>query len=137
MSFRFFIDECLSPHLIEVAARAGHEATCSRDRGLLGASDWRLVPILVKNGFVLVTCNAKDFRGHGIARPGGLFSKQATHHGLICLNSHFQMNFAREERLFVCAMNELAQLPNIVNQAIEITELEDGQVRVEHYAIPA
>jgi len=137
MSFRFFIDECLSPHLVETAVRAGHEATCSRDRGLLGVADWHLFPVLLKNGYILVTSNSKDFRGHGMNDPGGLFARQEIHSGLICLNSHLQMNFAQEERLFCRAMDELFVRLDIINEALEITELKDGQIVIEHYAISA
>jgi hypothetical protein len=35
--WRLFLDDCLSPSLVGMAIDAGFEATCSRDRGLLGA----------------------------------------------------------------------------------------------------
>jgi len=69
---RLFIDECLSPELVMQAQNAGHEAACSRDRGLLGVKDWELMGVIVTGDFTLVTRNARDFRGHGRRDPGGL-----------------------------------------------------------------
>lgn len=41
MKFRFLVDECLSPELVQMAVKAGHvESTCVRDRGLSGTKDW-------------------------------------------------------------------------------------------------
>lgn len=73
MSFHLWIDECLSPELVELAVAAGHvESTCSRDRGRLGISDWELLAHVIGGNFTLVTHNARDLRGKGPERPGGL-----------------------------------------------------------------
>ena len=77
MSFRLFIDECLSPELVDQAVAAGYmESTCSRDRGLLSWKDWQLVPYVIEHNFTLVTHNSRDFRGTGPANPGGLYADQ-------------------------------------------------------------
>lgn len=135
MSFRFFIDECLSPHLVVTAINARHEATCARDRGLLGMPDWRLLPKLLTDGYVLVTRNARDFRGHGFQNPGGLYAKLDIHPGLICLNSYRQLGIADEERLFLCALDHLAPLPDFINRALEVTQCEGGDLVVDVYEI--
>ena len=68
MTFRFLIDECLSPELAQLAIDAGHgESTCVRDRGLAGTKDWKLIQHVVANDFTLVTCNSVDFRGVALA----------------------------------------------------------------------
>lgn len=44
VSFKFLIDECLSPELVEMAVAAGHpESTCVRDHGWLRRKDWELM----------------------------------------------------------------------------------------------
>ena len=54
MTFRFLVDECLSPHLVAMAVAAGHvESTCVRDRGLAGSKDWRLIDYVVAGDFTL------------------------------------------------------------------------------------
>jgi hypothetical protein len=58
---KLWIDECLSPALVGEAQRHGFEATCNRDRGLLGAADPDLLERVVAEGFVLVTNNEADF----------------------------------------------------------------------------
>ena len=55
---KLWFDEDLSPTLVQVANERGFEATCNRDRGLLGATDAELRAIVQAEGFVLVTDNA-------------------------------------------------------------------------------
>ena len=55
-------DEDLSPTLVAIINHHGFQATCNRDRGLLGATDRQLRTIVQAEGFVLVTDNASDFR---------------------------------------------------------------------------
>jgi predicted nuclease of predicted toxin-antitoxin system len=59
---KLWFDEDLSPTLVAIANDRGFEATCNRDRGLLGATDAQLRLIAQAEGFVLVTDNASDFR---------------------------------------------------------------------------
>lgn len=58
---KLWIDECLSPSLVERANRRGHWATCNRDRGLLGISDEALHKIAIDEEAVFVTNNQADF----------------------------------------------------------------------------
>lgn len=58
---KLWIDECLSPALVGEAQRRGYEATCNRDRGMLGVTDPQLLERVVADGCVLVTNNEADF----------------------------------------------------------------------------
>ena len=136
-SFKLFIDECLTPELVQVAIDAGHlEATCVRDRGLQGTKDWELMTYMVTADLTLVTHNSRDFRGVGLANPGGLHSKQTIHAGLICLNSEIGMDFDRQIVLFGFALDALADLPDLINQALEVSEAVDGEVKIILYELP-
>ena len=135
MTLRLLIDECLSPELVGMAVAAGHvESTCVRDRGWSGKKDWELMTIVVTCDFTLVTNNAVDFRGGGQEHLGGQHAKQAIHAGLICLTAP-RMSLAKQRELFAIALDELANLPDMVNQALEVFEGEDGEVTVEIYDI--
>lgn len=137
MICKLLVDECLSPELVEMAVAAGHfESTCVRDRGWSGKKDWELIEVVVAGDFTLVTNNAEDFRGGGQGDLGGEHANQEIHAGLICLHSP-RMSLAKQRELFEIALNELAALPDLVNQALEVFEDDDGRVTVEIYVIPA
>lgn len=109
MTLRFLIDECLSPELVQMAAKAGHvESTCVRDRGLSGTKDWRLIEHVVAGDFTLVTHNAVDFRGDGPTKLGGEHAKQPIHAGLVCLNSVHAMDLQRQHDLFQIVLTSWA-----------------------------
>lgn len=134
---KLLIDECLSPELVDMAIAAGYMgSTCVRDRGLAGAKDWQLIEFAVGEDFTLVTHNSADFRGRIAGKPGGLHAKQSIHAGLICLNSVHVMHLNRQRDLFDLVLTELGTYSDLVNQAIEIFEAEDGSVTVVGYAIP-
>ena len=135
MTLRLLIDECLSPELVGMAVAAGHaESTCVRDRGWSGKKDWELMTIVVTSDFTLVTNNSGDFRGGGPADLGGEHAKQEIHAGLICLNAP-RMSLTKQRELFAIALDEIANLPDLVNQALEVFESEDGEVTLEIYDI--
>ncbi len=137
MSWRLLIDECLSPELVSMAVAAGHpESTCVRDRGWAGTKDWKLIEQVVAHDFTLVTHNAVDFRGRGPGQLGGEHARQPIHAGLICLNSWHVLDLARQRDLFSLVLEELATLPDLVNQALEIFEAEDGSIELVIYDIP-
>ena len=71
---KLWFDEDLSPTLVQVANAHGVQATCNRDRGLLGVTDARLRAVVQREGFVLVTDNASDFRP--------MFARDTVHPGL-------------------------------------------------------
>lgn len=138
MTLRFFIDECLTPELVQMAVKAGHsESTCVRDRGLAGTKDWKLIEFVVEGDFTLVTNNSVDFRGGGPGKLGGEHSRQMIHAGLVCLNSVHPLDLQRQLDLFQIALDELATKADLVNQALEVFEEEDGSVEVAVYDIPA
>lgn len=58
---RIWIDECLTPTLVGQANRRGYWATCNRDRGLLGALDEILHPLVIGEDCVFFTSNESDF----------------------------------------------------------------------------
>ncbi|MFI4985028.1 MAG: DUF5615 family PIN-like protein [Solirubrobacterales bacterium] len=66
---KLWIDEDLSPALVEVAHRRGLDATCNRDRGLLGGSDVEVLRRCIDEDRTLVTNNFGDFRRLCEARP--------------------------------------------------------------------
>ena len=74
---RLWFDEDLSPTLVRVAQQRGFEATCNRDRDVLGIKDAQLHEAVQRENFVLVTDNASDFR------PG--YARDEIHPGLIVM----------------------------------------------------
>jgi len=84
----------------------------------------------------LATHNAVDFRGLQGGPVGGLHAREPIHAGLVCLVSHFPMTPERQKELFSYAMAELASMPDLINQALEVTEELSGEVRLAIYAIP-
>lgn len=74
---KLWIDECLSPALVGQAHARGYEATCTRDRGQLGAPDDELIVRAIDEGFAFVTNNDTDFRG--------LCTNAELHAGLVVL----------------------------------------------------
>ena len=134
---RLLIDECLSPELAQLAIDAGHvESTSVRDRGRLGLKDWELMKYIIQEDFILVTRNAQDFRGAGKPSPGGLHASTDVHAGLICLDSALEMDLDLQQELFKHALNTLQELPDLVNQALEVYENENGLISVNLYDIP-
>jgi predicted nuclease of predicted toxin-antitoxin system len=79
---RVWIDECLSPTLVDFAQRR-YETTCNKHRGLLNAQDEALYPVISQEEWVLVT-NDDDFLA--LAMRAGL------HPGLIPLPERTRAN---------------------------------------------
>lgn len=138
MSLRLLIDECLSPDLVDLAVAAGHvESTCLRDRGLLGTQDWTLMKHVLAEDFTLVTVNAQDFRGGGQQSPGGFYAMTELHAGLVCLNSVRRMDLNAQKELFEIALKELSELPDLINQVLEVTEEDPGEITITLYELPS
>ncbi len=141
MPFKFLIDECLSPALVDDAHAAGHtESSCVRNRGLAGTKDWRLMTLVIAEDFTLVTNNSKDFRGAGADEPAGLHANQPIHAGLVCLNCAAPggMDLGLQRELFQVALEQLAGRDDLINQALEVTLDEDETtIRIVLYDIPA
>jgi predicted nuclease of predicted toxin-antitoxin system len=83
---KVWIDEDLSPSLVEVCHEAGYQATSVRDRGKLSTKDQVLAKILLDEGWVLATNNAGDFLK--LAEDAGL------HPGLVFI----ELGSAQQER---------------------------------------
>jgi hypothetical protein len=58
---KLWVDECLSPTLVERANRRGYWATCNRDRSLLGVPDRALHKTVIDEEAVFVTNDEADF----------------------------------------------------------------------------
>jgi predicted nuclease of predicted toxin-antitoxin system len=74
---KLWIDECLSPTLVERANRRGYWATCNRDRDLLGLSDKALHELVIEEEAVFVTDDEADFVA--------LYRRLDLHTGLVIL----------------------------------------------------
>ncbi len=74
---KLWIDEDLSPSLVDVAHVHGLDATCSRDRRMLGSSDLEVLRCCIDEDRTLVTNNVGDFRR--------LCETRSLHPGLIVL----------------------------------------------------
>jgi predicted nuclease of predicted toxin-antitoxin system len=123
---RFLIDECLSPALVQIVIDAGFECSCVRDRGLLGATDPKLMKFLLQEDFILVPENANDFRA--------LCGATELHAGLVCSGAS-PMNLETQRELLQIALEALGD--DLVNQVLEVTRDHAGEVTVsthEHAA---
>ncbi|MBN8901808.1 MAG: hypothetical protein BGO51_18530 [Rhodospirillales bacterium 69-11] len=134
---KFLIDECLSPELANRAHRRGHgESSHVVWIGLSGRKDWELKPVILSGDWTFVTRNAVDFRGPA-KRPGtkGQYADVSLHAGLICLNGPPAMDLDMQIELFEQALDELAAVPDLVNQVLEIT-LESESLLMRRYRLP-
>jgi predicted nuclease of predicted toxin-antitoxin system len=107
---RFLIDECLHTSLTDVANQAGHEAHHVSRRGWSGFKDHQLREVIVREEFVFVTNNARDFRK--------LMGQLDLHAGLIVIIPNVTPTVQRE--LFERALSEVTRLPDLINKVIEV-----------------
>lgn len=126
---RFFIDEDLSPALVGPCREAGYEATCSRDRDMLGMSDREVAALCLEEERVLVSNNAGDFFK--------LTSASGLHPGLVILPLGSRAQEVEWMRLAIAAVEELAAAAGftpadeMINAVVEVAE--DGQCRSFEY----
>jgi predicted nuclease of predicted toxin-antitoxin system len=118
---RFLIDECLHTSLTDVANKAGHEAHHVTRRGWSGFKDHQLREVVLREEFVFVTNNARDFRK--------LMEQTELHAGLIVIVPNVTPTMQRG--LFERALGEVAGLLNMINRIVEI---DAHEVRV--YELP-
>lgn len=126
---RFFVDEDLSPTLVIGCHGAGYDATSTRDRGMLGASDRAVSELCMAEERVLVSNNADDFLL--LAREAG------AHPGLVVM----PLGSRAEERSWIgAAITHIEQLASergvepadaMINCVIEVDE--QGQVAGYEY----
>lgn len=107
---RFLIDECLHTSLTDVANKAGHEAHHVTRRGWSGFKDHRLREVILREEFVFVTNNARDFRK--------LMGESELHAGLIVIIPNTKPIVQRE--VFERALQESAKFPDMINRVLEI-----------------
>lgn len=74
---RLWFDEDLSPTLVQMANERGFDATCNRDRGVLGRKDPQLRQLVQSEEYVFVTDNASDFRP--------MYERDEVHPGLVVM----------------------------------------------------
>jgi predicted nuclease of predicted toxin-antitoxin system len=126
---RFFIDEDLSPALVGPCREAGYEATCSRDRDMLGMSDREVAALCLEEERVLASNNAGDFFK--------LTSASGLHPGLVILPLGSRAQEVEWMRLAIAAVEELAvaagstPADEMINAVVEVAE--DGQCRSFEY----
>lgn len=122
---RFLVDENLSVQLPRVAIERGYEAIHVNHRGLHQAADWEILEVIEKEGWVLVTNNAIEFRGR--------FRKLEVHPGGVFLVPSVPRSLQIE--LFRIALDEVGRDPDTVNTALDVF-YEGGRIRVDRYALP-
>ena len=115
---RFLVDECLHRDLVKIAHAAGYEAYHVVDFGKAGAKDYQLREIIVKEEFVFVTNNAKDFKR--------LLEKTELHPGLVIVVPNVRPSV--QDELLRSALDEIAKLPSLVNKVLEIWSNDDVRI---------
>lgn len=115
----FLVDECLSPQLTALAHARGHHATHVNFRGLSGAQDADLMPLIRQEGFVLVTSNARDFRR--------LYAAEGVHGGLVIVVPG-GLRADEQVRLFGSVLDAVGPLAELTNRLVEV--FSDGEVRI-------
>ena len=134
---KFLIDECLSPQLTKLAHAEGYgESLHVVWLNRAGMKDWELKSLILDGSWTFVTKNSVDFRG-APERPGakGQYADVTLHAGLVCLNGPQHMDLKMQLKIFEEALKKLKQLPDLVNQVLEIT-MEDGQLKFRRYKLP-
>lgn len=117
---RFFIDEDLSPKLVEECYQAGYDATSVRDRGMLRATDRDVAKLCFAEDRVLVTNNATDFLK--LAEEDGM------HPGLIFLPLGSRAEMRSWMKVAIDAIEERAAETSIdaaslmINNVLEVDE---------------
>ncbi len=115
---RFLVDECLHKGLVKIAHSAGFEAHHVVDLGKAGAKDYQLREFIVKEEFVFVTNNAKDFKR--------LFENTQLHPGIVIIVPNVRPTV--QDELFRSALNEVAKLRSLVNTVIEVWDNDDVRI---------
>jgi len=122
---RFLVDENLSVKLPEVAHRRGFEATHVIHLGLREWNDWSILEIVERDGWVLVTNNAVEFRSR--------YRAIDIHPGVI-----FLLPSVRRQQqliLFEAALEDVAINPDLVNQALDVGVSEGTKIIVRRYTL--
>jgi predicted nuclease of predicted toxin-antitoxin system len=119
---RFLIDECLHTSLTMTANEAGQEAYHVVYRGWAGLEDHELRAIILRDEFVFVTNNGRDF--------SELLGQAELQPGLVIIVPNEKP--AVQRKLFRAALQKIVILPSLVNKVIEIGGV--GQIKI--YDLP-
>jgi predicted nuclease of predicted toxin-antitoxin system len=123
---RFLVDENLSVKLPAVAHRRGFDATHVVHLGLAEWKDWNILEVVERDGWILVTNNAVEFRSR--------YRRVDLHPGVIFLRPSVR----REQQLllFAAAVDDIAMNPDLVNQALDVEFADRGGILLRRYSLP-
>jgi Domain of unknown function (DUF5615) len=107
--------------LTDVATKAGFEAHHVNWRGWSGLTDRKLFEVVVREEFVFVTNNARDFRK--------IMEEAELHAGLIVIVPNVKP--IAQSELFERALHEIARIPDMINKVVEI---DSDELRI--YELP-
>jgi predicted nuclease of predicted toxin-antitoxin system len=118
---KLWVDEDLSPSLVDVAHRHGLDATCNRDRALLGRSDIDVRQRCIDEDRTLVTNNYGDFRR--------LYETSSVHPGLIVLPTSRRQVQQQQLSMALAHIERQAELSGaadrgefMINRVVEVDE---------------
>jgi predicted nuclease of predicted toxin-antitoxin system len=111
VTVRFLFDECAAIPLVQLAHERGFDAYHVAHRGLAGSEDHELLPVLLKEDFVLVTNNGRDFKAL-------LGDEGAVHPGLVILVT--QVRPSAQVILFRAVLDHLRERGDLVNRVVEV-----------------
>jgi predicted nuclease of predicted toxin-antitoxin system len=120
---RFLIDENLSTTLAGAAHEAGHEAYHVVHLGMAGDKDHVVLAKALELDAIIVTNNARDFRG--------LVGHVDLHPGLIIVLPCVAIR--RQNALFAIAVKHLEGRSDLINKVLEV----DEPGSVTEYEMPA
>jgi predicted nuclease of predicted toxin-antitoxin system len=108
---KFLLDECISTELVKVANENGYFALhVGQSEKLKSSSDWDLVKETMRNDYIFVTNNARDFIP--------LYQKLNIHNGLVIFVPNARKDV--QARLFMTALARLEQEGDFVNKLVRV-----------------
>jgi predicted nuclease of predicted toxin-antitoxin system len=120
---RFLVDENLSVTLPRVAHKRGFAATHVNHLGLRQWKDWNILDVVARDGWVLVTNNAIEFRAR--------YVKLVSHPGVIFLLP--SVGRPMQMTLFDAALDKVAIDVDLSNQALDVQLSRDDRIVIRRY----
>jgi predicted nuclease of predicted toxin-antitoxin system len=118
---KFLVDECVATEVAKAAHDLGYQAAHVAYVGLTGTADHTLARLAIDESWIIVTRNAKDFRGRKPPSPGGVLGREEIHPGLVCLN--LPAATAEEQvSAFQAALAELESIGSTINVVVEVND---------------